>query len=89
MPARDRFIEYGSRLSISTVTLGELNAWALRAQASPKRMQSLLDLLQEVQVLVLDEAAAGHFGAWPLCGPVAHGTFVAPSAAFGIADGVD
>lgn len=53
-----RFIQYGGRLSISTVTLGELNAWALRAQASPKRMQSLLDLLQEVQVLALDEAAA-------------------------------
>lgn len=64
-----RFIQYGGRLSISTVTLGELNVWALRAQASPKRRQSLLDLLQEVRVLALDEAAAHKFGevrAWQL-----------------------
>lgn len=64
-----RFIQYGGRLSISTVTLGELTAWALRAKASPKRMQSLLDLLQEVRVLALDEAAARRFGevrAWQL-----------------------
>lgn len=64
-----RFIQYGGRLSISTVTPGELNAWALRARASPKRMQSLLDLLQEVQVLELNEAAARKFGevrAWQL-----------------------
>lgn len=64
-----RFIQYGGRLSISTVTLGELNVWALRAQASPKRMQSLHNLLQEVQVLALDDAAAHKFGevrAWQL-----------------------
>lgn len=64
-----RFIQYGGRLSISTITLGELNAWALRSQASPKRMRSLRDLLQEVQVLALDEAAARRFGevrAWQL-----------------------
>jgi predicted nucleic acid-binding protein len=64
-----RFIQYGGRLSISTVTLGELNVWALRAQASPKRRQSLVELLQEVRVLALDEAAARKFGevrAWQL-----------------------
>ena len=53
-----RFIQYGGRLYISTVTLGELYAWALRAKASPKRMQSLLDLLKDVRVLLVDEAVA-------------------------------
>lgn len=46
-----RFIQYSGRLYISTVTLGELYVWVLRAKASPKRMQSLLELLREVQVL--------------------------------------
>lgn len=58
----NRFAQYGGRLYISTVTLGELYAWALRANASFKRMQSLLDLLKEVQVLALDESAARKFG---------------------------
>ena len=33
----NRFVQYGGRLNISTVTLGELFAWALRAKASPRR----------------------------------------------------
>jgi tRNA(fMet)-specific endonuclease VapC len=56
-------------LYISTVTLGELYAWALRGKASPKRMQDVLDLLREVQVLSVDEPAAHKFGevrAWQL-----------------------
>jgi tRNA(fMet)-specific endonuclease VapC len=64
-----RFAQYGGRLYISTVTLGELHAWALRAKASPKRSQDLLDLLREVQVLPVDEAVARKFGearAWQL-----------------------
>jgi hypothetical protein len=40
----NRFIQYSGRLHISSVTLAELFAWALRAKASPKRLQSLLDL---------------------------------------------
>jgi tRNA(fMet)-specific endonuclease VapC len=65
----NRFAQYRGRLFISTVTLGELYAWALRARASPKRMQSLQDLLQEVQILPIDEAVAQKFGetrAWQL-----------------------
>ena len=65
----NRFLQYSGRLHISTVTLGELYVWALRAQASPKRMQSLFKLLKDVQVLPVDETVARKFGevrAWQL-----------------------
>jgi predicted nucleic acid-binding protein len=65
----NRFVQYSGRLHISTVTLGELYVWARRAHASPKRMQSLLKLLQDVQVLPIDETVADKFGevrAWQL-----------------------
>jgi tRNA(fMet)-specific endonuclease VapC len=64
-----RFIQYGGRLHVSAVTLGELLAWTGRANASPRRLQALLDLLKEVLVLPVDEAAARKFGearAWQL-----------------------
>jgi predicted nucleic acid-binding protein len=64
-----RFIQYGGRLHISTVTLGELWAWAGRAKASPRRLQTMLDLLKDVQVIPVDEAVARKFGevrAWQL-----------------------
>jgi tRNA(fMet)-specific endonuclease VapC len=66
---QSRFVQYGGRLYISTVTLAELYAWALRARASPKRMPTLLNLLKEVQVVVVDETVARKFGevrAWQL-----------------------
>jgi tRNA(fMet)-specific endonuclease VapC len=58
----NRFYLHAGRLHISTVTLGELYVWALRSTASPKRMQSLLDLLNEVQVLAVDAVVARKFG---------------------------
>ena len=64
-----RFRQYVGRLSISTVILGELYAWALRAKAPPKRLHDLLDLLKEVQVIPVDESVARKFGevrAWQL-----------------------
>jgi tRNA(fMet)-specific endonuclease VapC len=68
----NRFVQHAGRLHISTVTLGELFVWALRAKASPKRMQSLSELLKDVQVLPVDESVAQKFGevrAWQLdCG---------------------
>ena len=51
------------------MTLGELYAWVLRAKASPKRLQDLLDLLKEVRVHPVDEPVAHRFGevrAWQL-----------------------
>jgi tRNA(fMet)-specific endonuclease VapC len=64
-----RFIQYGGRLHISTLTLGELLAWTERAMASPGRSQALLELLREVLILAIDEAVARKFGevrAWQL-----------------------
>jgi tRNA(fMet)-specific endonuclease VapC len=64
-----RFIQYGGRLHITTVTLGELWVWVKRAKASPRRRQTLLDLLKVVEVVAVDEAVAEKFGevrAWQL-----------------------
>jgi tRNA(fMet)-specific endonuclease VapC len=58
----NRFIQYGGRLHISTVTLGELWAWVKRASAPPRRFQRFLDLLKEVQALVVDDSVAQRFG---------------------------
>ena len=43
-----RFLQYAGRLHVSVVTVGELYTWALRANAPPQRLQSLLDLLNDV-----------------------------------------
>jgi tRNA(fMet)-specific endonuclease VapC len=59
---RNRFIQYGGRLYISTITLGEHFVWTRRAKASPKRLQVLLDMLNEVQVIPVDESIAEKFG---------------------------
>jgi tRNA(fMet)-specific endonuclease VapC len=64
-----RFIQYGGRLHLSAVTLGELLVWTGRANASPRRLQTLVDLLTEVVILPFDEVAARKFGeirAWQL-----------------------
>jgi tRNA(fMet)-specific endonuclease VapC len=57
-----RFLQYMGRLHMSVVTLGELFTWALRAKASPQRLQSLLDLLNDVQVLDVTGPVARKFG---------------------------
>lgn len=56
------FIQHSGGLHISTVTLGELFTWARRAKASPKRLQGLLDMLNDVRVLLVDETVAQKFG---------------------------
>lgn len=45
-----RFMQYGGQLHLSSITVGELFTWALRANASPKRLQALLDLLTDVAI---------------------------------------
>ena len=59
---QNRFAQYGGRLHISTVTLGELFTWAKRAKAPAKRLQGVLDMLNEVQVLPVDDVVAQQFG---------------------------
>lgn len=57
-----RFLQHMGRLHMSVVTLGELYTWALRANAPPQRLQSLADLLNDVQVLHVTEVVARKFG---------------------------
>ena len=58
-----RFQQYGGGLHVSTVTAGELFTWALRAKASPARLQGVLDLLRDVTVLHVTLDVAQQFGA--------------------------
>jgi tRNA(fMet)-specific endonuclease VapC len=58
-----RFVQYGGGLAISTINLGELFTWALRAKAPPQRSQDVQDLLRLVAVHDVTEAVAGKFGA--------------------------
>lgn len=57
-----RFVQYGGRLYASTITLGELLAWALRAQARPRRLQEVQDLLKLLLVLDVTQDVAWKFG---------------------------
>lgn len=57
-----RFLQYSGRLNVSAITVGELYTWALRANAPPQRLQSLLDLLSDVTVLDVTEVVGRRFG---------------------------
>jgi tRNA(fMet)-specific endonuclease VapC len=57
-----RFLQYGGRLHISTVTLGELFTWAVRAQAAPHRLQDLQDLLKVISILDITPDVGQKFG---------------------------
>jgi len=57
-----RFMQYRGQLHVSAITVGELFTWALRAEASPKRLQTLLDLLNDVTVLDVTEQVGRKFG---------------------------
>ena len=50
-----RVIQYGGQLHVSTITVGELYTWALRAKAPPKRLQDLLGFFKDVTILDVDE----------------------------------
>jgi len=58
-----RFLQYSGGLHVSTVTAGELFTWVLRANASPARLQGLLDLLRDMTVLDVTLDVARKFGA--------------------------
>lgn len=57
-----KFLQYMGRLHVSVITVGELYTWALRVKAPPQRMQSLLDLLNDVKVLEVNDSVARKFG---------------------------
>jgi tRNA(fMet)-specific endonuclease VapC len=58
----NRFLQYTGGLYISVVTLGEPYTWTSRAKASPKRLQGLNDLLNDVVVLDVTPDVARKFG---------------------------
>ena len=57
-----KFLQYMGQLHVSAITVGELFTWALRAKAPPRRLQSLLDLLNDLQVLEVNESVGRKFG---------------------------
>lgn len=58
----NRFLHYTGGLHVSTVTLGELYTWALRANAPPRRLQALEELLHDMTVLDVTSDVARKFG---------------------------
>jgi len=58
----NRFIQYGGRLHLSVVSLGELYTWTMRANASPARMRSLQEMLPLVHLLDVNANVAREFG---------------------------
>jgi tRNA(fMet)-specific endonuclease VapC len=61
-PVPARFLQYAGQLHISVITLGELYTWALRAKSPPRRMQGLLELLDDVNLLEINATVAREFG---------------------------
>jgi predicted nucleic acid-binding protein len=57
-----RFTQYGGRLHLSAVSLGEIFAWALRAKASPSRMKNMLEMLRLVDLIEVNSDVARRFG---------------------------
>jgi tRNA(fMet)-specific endonuclease VapC len=58
----NRFLQYTGGLHVSSVTLGELYTWALRASAPPRRLQALEELLSDMTVLDVTADVARKFG---------------------------
>lgn len=58
----NRFLQYSGRLHLSTITLGELYAWALRASAPPKRLQGLREMLADLKVLEVTSEVGEKYG---------------------------
>jgi len=58
----NRFLQYTGGLHVSAVTLGELYTWALRANAPPRRLQALEELLYDMTVLDVTPDVARKFG---------------------------
>jgi tRNA(fMet)-specific endonuclease VapC len=57
-----RFVQHGGALSIPTVVLGELLAWAYRRPNPDPLLRLIAELRADLQVLPFDEACANEFG---------------------------
>ena len=57
-----RFVQHAGGLHLSTITLGELYVWALRADAPSKRLQGLQEMLNDAKILAVTADVAEKFG---------------------------
>ena len=57
-----RFMQHGGQRDVSAISVAELFSWVLRANASPRRLQGLTDLLKDVTFLRIDEDVSRRFG---------------------------
>jgi len=55
-------MQHNGQLSVSVITVAELFTWALRATATPKRLQKLLDFLADVTLLDITPEVGRRFG---------------------------
>src|SRR4051812_25440600 len=58
----NRFLQYTGGIHVSTITLGELYTWVLRAAAPPSRLTSLQGMLKDVTLLDVTPDVARKFG---------------------------
>lgn len=58
----NRFVQYGGRLNIWAVTLGELFSWALRVKSPRRRLSQVVGLLPLVRLIEIDFDVARRFG---------------------------
>jgi len=61
-PVSNRFLQYSGGLHISTITLGELYAWAARAAAPASRLDGLREMLHDLTVLEITSDVAEKYG---------------------------
>lgn len=61
-PVNNRFLQYLGGLHTSTITVAELYAWALRANAPSKRLDGLREMIRDVQVLDVTPQVAETYG---------------------------
>ena len=73
-----RFLQYSGGLYASAVTLAELYTWVYKVPQPSRRMEVMLTMLGEVQVVPVDEIIAEKFGQ-VRAGMLGRGTVVATS----------
>ncbi len=58
----NRFVQYGGRLYVSTITIGELTAWMFRTNLPVKLQSAFGDLQRDVVILDVTQDVAAKYG---------------------------
>jgi tRNA(fMet)-specific endonuclease VapC len=58
----NKCIQYGGRIHVSAINVAELYVWALRRNASPRRLIDLTEFLEDVTILNPDAEVARRYG---------------------------